>query len=63
MRKALIVAQSEFITLVRTKAFLIGIILMPVMMVASILLVRATKDSTDGKDRTFALVDYTGVDG
>jgi ABC-2 type transport system permease protein len=63
MRKTLIVAQSEFITLVRTKAFLVGVVLMPVMMVASILLVRATKDSTDGKDRTFAFVDYTGVIG
>jgi ABC-2 type transport system permease protein len=63
MRKTLIVAQSEFITLVRTKAFLVGVVLMPVMMVASILLVRATRDSTDGKDRTFAFVDYTGVIG
>jgi ABC-2 type transport system permease protein len=61
MRKILIVAQSEFITLVRTKAFLVGIILMPVMMGASIFLIRATKDSTDGKDRTFAVVDYSGA--
>jgi ABC-2 type transport system permease protein len=61
MRKTLIVAQSEFITLVRTKAFLVGIVLMPLIMVVSVLLVRATKDSTDGKDRTFALVDYSGV--
>ncbi len=61
MRKALIVAQSEFITLVRSKAFLIGLILMPVVMGTSIMLVRATKDATDMKDRTFAIVDYTGV--
>ena len=61
MRKALIVAQSEFITLVRSKAFLIGLILMPVVMGTSVMLVRATKDATDMKDRTFALVDYTGV--
>jgi ABC-2 type transport system permease protein len=61
MRKTLIVAQSEFATLVRSKAFLVGIVLMPVMMALSIYLVRATKDSTDGKDRTFAVVDYSGV--
>lgn len=61
MRKTLIVAQSEFITLVRTKAFIVGVVLMPVIMVVSVLLVRATKDSTDGKDRRFALVDYSGV--
>ena len=61
MRKTLIVAQSEFATLVRSKAFLISLVLMPVVMGGSIMLVRATKDATDMKDRTFALVDYTGV--
>jgi ABC-2 type transport system permease protein len=61
MHKAFIVAQSEFVTLVKSKAFLIGLILMPVVMGTSVMLVRATKDATDMKDRTFALVDYTGV--
>ena len=61
MRKALIVAQSEFATLVRSKGFIIGLILMPVVIGGSVLLVRATKDTTDLKDRTFAIVDYTGV--
>jgi len=61
MRKALIVAQSEFATLVRSKAFLISLILMPIVIGGSILLVRATKDTTDLKDRTFGIVDYTGV--
>jgi ABC-2 type transport system permease protein len=61
MPKIVIVAESEFVTLVRTKAFLVGIFLMPVIMVVSVLLVRATKDSTDGKDRTFAVVDYSGA--
>jgi ABC-2 type transport system permease protein len=61
LRKALIVAQSEFVTLVKSKAFLVGLILMPVVMGTSIMLVRATKDATDMKDRTFAIVDYTGV--
>ena len=61
MRKTLVVAQSEFATLVRSKAFLISLILMPVVIGGSFMLVRATKDATDMKDRTFALVDYTGV--
>jgi ABC-2 type transport system permease protein len=63
MRKTLIVAQSEFATLVRSKAFLISLILMPIVMAGSVMLVRATKDTTDMKDRTFAFVDYTGVIG
>lgn len=61
MRKTLIVAQSEFVTLVRSKAFLISLILMPIVMGGSVMLVRATKDATDTKDRRFALVDYTGI--
>ena len=63
MRKTLIVAQSEFATLVRSKAFLISLILMPIVMAGSVMLVRATKDATDMKDRTFAFVDYTGAIG
>ena len=60
MRKTLIVAQSEFATLVRSKAFIVSVVLMPVIMAVSIVLVRATKNATDGKDRTFAVVDYSG---
>jgi ABC-2 type transport system permease protein len=60
MRKILIVAHSEFLTLVHSKAFLVGVVLMPVVMGASFLLINATKDATDEIDRTFAFVDYTG---
>jgi ABC-2 type transport system permease protein len=63
MPKTLIVAQSEFATLVRSKAFVVSIVLMPIVMVLSVVLMRATKNATDGKDRTFAVVDYTGVLG
>lgn len=61
MKKILIVAQSEFATLVRSKAFIIGIILLPVVMGGSILLARVTKNTTDDKERTFAIVDHAGV--
>jgi ABC-2 type transport system permease protein len=61
MRKTLIVAQSEFATLVRTKAFIISMVLMPVMMGLSFLLVDRLKDAKDLRDRTFAFVDESGV--
>ena len=61
MRKTFIVAQSEFATLVRSKAFIISVVLMPAVMALSIFLVRSTKDTMDYKDRTFAFVDYSGV--
>jgi ABC-2 type transport system permease protein len=63
MNKILIVAHSEFSTLVRSKAFIISVILMPVVMGGSILLVRATKDTVDVKDRRFAYIDHTGIVG
>jgi ABC-2 type transport system permease protein len=61
VRKTLIVAQSEFATLVRSKAFIISVVLMPLIMSLSVFLIRSTKDTTDYKDRTFAFVDYSGV--
>ncbi len=59
--KALIVASSEFVTLTRSKAFLIGLFLMPVFMGAAVMLQRSTRDQSDGRDRRFAVVDRTGV--
>ncbi len=63
MRKTFIVAQSEFATLVRSKAFIVSVLLMPIVMSLSVFLVRSTKNTTDYKDRTFAFVDYSGVIG
>ena len=61
MRKILIVAQSEFATLVRSKAFVIGILLLPVVMAGSVLLQRATRNASDDTERSFAIVDHTGL--
>jgi ABC-2 type transport system permease protein len=61
MRKIHIVASSEFVTLTRSKAFLIGLFLMPVFMAAAFLLQRTSRDQTDTHDRTFVVIDRTGV--
>lgn len=61
MRKILIVAQTEFEALVRSKAFIAGVLLMPVMMGLSVGLTRATRRVADDRDRTFAIIDHTGV--
>jgi ABC-2 type transport system permease protein len=63
MNKILTVAASEFATLVRTKAFLVTLILMPVLMIASIWLTRAARTATDTNTRTFAYVDHSGLAG
>ena len=48
-------------TLTRSKAFLIGLFLMPVFMAAAFLLQRTSRDQTDTRDRTFVVIDRTGV--
>jgi ABC-type Na+ efflux pump permease subunit len=61
VRKTLIVAASEFTTLTHSKAFILGLFLMPVFMGAAILLQRSVRDQTDTLERRFAVVDRTGV--
>ena len=59
--KALIVALSEFTTLTRSKAFLVGILLMPVFMGIALGVQKFTRNATDIKERRFVVVDRTGV--
>jgi ABC-2 type transport system permease protein len=59
--KALIVAVSEFTTLVRSKAFIVGLLMMPLFSAVAIGVQKFTKDATDIRDRRFAVVDRTGV--
>jgi ABC-2 type transport system permease protein len=59
--KALIVAASEFTTLVRSKAFLLGLIMMPVFMMIAMGVQKFTRNATDIKDRVFVVVDRTGA--
>ena len=63
MTKMFVVAGSEFGTLVRTKAFIISVLLMPVIVGAAIALIQVTEDAEDLKQRRFAYVDYSGVVG
>jgi ABC-2 type transport system permease protein len=61
MQRILIVATSEFLTLVRTKAFLIGVFMMPVFAGGSIALQKITMERPDTERRSFAVIDMTGV--
>jgi ABC-2 type transport system permease protein len=60
MNKTLIVAASEFTTLTRSKAFLIGLFMMPVFMGAVFGLQKMTREVADTRDRPFAVVDPSG---
>lgn len=60
MSRVFIVATSEFLTLVRTKAFLIGVLLMPVFMGGAVLFQRYSENRLDTTTRTVAILDHTG---
>lgn len=61
MNRILTIAESEFLTLVQTKAFIIGILLVPVLMVGFISFMNYAKDRVDTTDRAVAVIDQTGV--
>jgi ABC-2 type transport system permease protein len=59
--KTVVIATSEFTTLVRSKAFILGLLMMPLFSALAIGVQKFTKDATDIKDRPFAVIDRTGV--
>jgi ABC-2 type transport system permease protein len=60
MRKIFVVAKSEFLTSVRSKGFIIGVMLMPIIVGISIAVQAFTHKHVDTSDRTFAVIDETG---
>ena len=61
MSRILVVATSEFHAAVRTKAFIIGVIAMPLFMGGALAIQYVLQDRVDTEDRPFAVVDSTGV--
>ncbi len=60
MRKTLVVAVREYQAAVRTKAFIVSLLLMPVLWAGSIVLQMFMRDKVDITDKHVAVVDYTG---
>jgi ABC-2 type transport system permease protein len=60
MHKTLVVALREYIVSVRTKAFLIGLLMMPLMMGGSFIVGALMQGRVDTKDKRVAVADYTG---
>jgi ABC-2 type transport system permease protein len=60
MRKALVVAGAELNAAVRSRAFLVSLVLMPVLMGGSIAAQKAVEGHVDTKARKFAVIDPTG---
>ena len=60
MRKTFIVAVREYMVSVRTKAFLIGLLMMPLMMGGGFIVGALMEGRVDTKDKRIAVADYTG---
>jgi len=61
MTRVLTIATAEFLRLARSKAFLIGILLMPVLFGVMMLFSRYAERHVDLEDRRLGVVDGTGV--
>lgn len=61
MRKTIVVAVREYQEAVRSKAFVISIVSMPILMGGGILAQVFLKDTVDTTDRKIAVLDYSGV--
>ncbi|MHC4341451.1 MAG: ABC transporter permease [Planctomycetota bacterium] len=61
MNKILRVARTEYLNLVRSKAFLIGVMIMPIFMGGALVVQATMGDKEDIRDRPFAVVDRTGA--
>lgn len=59
MKKVLAIAAREYEAVVRSKAFLVSIILLPVLMVGSMLIAKLTHNVRDATRRTIAVIDRT----
>jgi ABC-2 type transport system permease protein len=61
MNKALIIAKREYRAAVRTKGFLLSIILLPLFMGGGLLVFTLFKDKVDLSDKRIAVLDYSGL--
>jgi ABC-2 type transport system permease protein len=61
MRKTLWLAKREYLTAVRTKGFLISLVLAPILMSGSVIAMALLKDRVDTTDQRLAVLDRSGV--
>jgi ABC-2 type transport system permease protein len=59
-RRAMLIAKRDYVTSIRSKAFLIGLIIFPILFGGGIIGIAAMKAKPDLRDRHVALMDRTG---
>jgi ABC-type Na+ efflux pump permease subunit len=63
MHKIIAFARREYLAAVKTKGFIIGLLLAPIMMGGSMIVFIVMKDRIDTTDRVVAVIDRSGVVG
>lgn len=63
MRKIFILAFREYKTAVRTRSFIIGLVIAPVLMFGSIFAINFFKDKVNVDDKKIMVIDHTGLLG
>jgi ABC-2 type transport system permease protein len=61
MRRALRIARREYLATVRTKGFIIGLVVAPVLFGGSALAMWLLEDQVDTRDKAIAIVDRSGL--
>ena len=61
MRKILKVARRDYVATVRTKSFVVGLVLAPLLMFGGLIVLAIFRDRTDVQDRRIAVVDRSGA--
>ncbi|MFO7655749.1 MAG: ABC transporter permease [Bacteroidales bacterium] len=61
MRKILILALREFKTAVRTRSFIIGLVIAPVLMFGGLFAINIFKDKVNIDDKKIVVIDHTGL--
>ncbi len=60
MERALKIARREYLAAVKTKGFIIGLLLAPILMGGSFIVMALFEDQVDLSDEKIVIVDYTG---
>lgn len=61
MRKVLKIAKREYLAAVKTKAFIIGLFVAPLLMTGGVLVMLVTGEHVDKTDQRLAIIDHSGI--
>ncbi len=61
MRKILVIALREYKSAVKTKSFIISLVLLPVLMGGSLAVSLISEKKTDTSDKKYAIIDHSGL--